>query len=238
MMLSASGENASHVARRTTSPFCAVAAMAEVSVPFPNSFMRVPLSQLISEGSKGIPRIACDCALSSVGPRDRAAPLLRCFLPHTHIQLNPGRRVFAGMGSVADPAIDAGVSQASCRFGGEQQMIDAQSRILLAVLTEIVPKGVDALLWIASAHGIGSSLSEQALIALAAPAHLWNASVDVRRRTRRNVYTIRGAAPSVTSGGVAADRAGARPLSQRHRLIKSQTQVVRRLWIPLRRCLQ
>ena len=28
-------------------------------------------------------------------------------------------------------------------------------------------------------------------------SHVWNASVDVRRRTRRNVYTIRGAAPEL-----------------------------------------
>ena len=28
-------------------------------------------------------------------------------------------------------------------------------------------------------------------------SHGWNASVDVRRRTRRNAYTIRGAAPEV-----------------------------------------
>jgi hypothetical protein len=28
-------------------------------------------------------------------------------------------------------------------------------------------------------------------------SHVWNASVDVRRRTRRNVYTVRGAAPEL-----------------------------------------
>jgi hypothetical protein len=36
-------------------------------------------------------------------------------------------------------------------------------------------------------------------------------SVDVLRRTRRNVYAIRGAAPDVTIGRPAAVRAGARP---------------------------
>src|SRR5271165_381792 len=99
----------------------------------------------------------------------RYAPQLRMgVLPLVHIQLNPGRRVVAGMGSVADPTIDAGLSQARRQFGVKQQMIDAQSRILLPMLTEIVPEGVDAFLWIASAHGIGPSLSKQALIALAA----------------------------------------------------------------------
>jgi hypothetical protein len=39
--------------------------------------------------------------------------------------------------------------------------------------------------------------------------------VDVLRRTRRNAHTIRGAAPVLTIGHPAADRAGARPY---HRL--------------------
>jgi len=47
-------------------------------------------------------------------------------------------------------------------------MIDAQSRILLPVLTEIIPEGVDTFVRIASAHGIGPSLSKQSLVALAA----------------------------------------------------------------------
>ena len=44
-------------------------------------------------------------------------------------------------------------------------------------------------------------------------SHVWNASVDVLRRTRRIVHTIRGAAPDVNIGRLAADRAGARPIS-------------------------
>ncbi len=42
-------------------------------------------------------------------------------------------------------------------------------------------------------------------------SHVWNASVDVLRRTRRNSHTIRGAAPVLTIGRPAAHRAGARP---------------------------
>ena len=70
-------------------------------------------------------------------------------------------------GLAADPAIDAGTAEPGRQFGVEQQMIDSQSRILLPVLTEIIPEGVDAFVWIASAHGIGPSLNKQALIALA-----------------------------------------------------------------------
>ena len=72
------------------------------------------------------------------------------------------------MGPVADPAIDAGIAEARRQVGAEQQMIDAQSRILLPVLTEIIPEGIDAFVWIASSHGIGPSLGKQALIAFAA----------------------------------------------------------------------
>ena len=55
---------------------------------------------------------------------------------------------------------------------------------------------------------------------LARPASpVWNASVDVLSRTRRNAYTIRGAAPDVTIGRPAAVRTGSASLpSRRHRL--------------------
>src|ERR1700692_4628779 len=75
------------------------------------------------------------------------------------------RQVYA---PVADPAIAAGTAEPRRQGGTEQQMIDAQPRILLPVLTEIIPEGVDTFVLIASAHGIGPSLSKQALIALAA----------------------------------------------------------------------
>jgi len=47
-------------------------------------------------------------------------------------------------------------------------MIDAQSRILLPMLTEIIPEGVDALIWIVRPQRIGPSLSQQPLLELAA----------------------------------------------------------------------
>src|SRR5215468_8286217 len=103
----------------------------------------------------------------SVGPLDRAGLPFRSFLLRAHIQLDPGRRVVACAGPVADPAIDAGTAESWRQFGVEQKMIDAQSRILLPVLTEIIPEGVDAFVRIASTHRIGPSLSKQSLIALA-----------------------------------------------------------------------
>jgi len=53
-------------------------------------------------------------------------------------------------------------------------------------------------------YGLPTLLHELAVLALDLP-------VDVLRRTRRNTYTIRGAAPDVTIGRPAAIRAGARP---------------------------
>jgi hypothetical protein len=55
-------------------------------------------------------------------------------------------------------------------------------------------------------------------------SHVWNASVDVLRRTRRNADTIRGAAPDVTSGRPAAVRVGARPY-QRIGIVESNRQI-------------
>jgi hypothetical protein len=40
---------------------------------------------------------------------------------------------------------------------------------------------------------------------------VWNASVEMLRRTRWNAATIGGAAPEVTIGAAEADQAGARP---------------------------
>src|SRR5271165_2492283 len=58
---------------------------------------------------------------------------------------------------------------------------------------------------------VGCSASDGRYAPARPALHVWNASVDVRRRTRPKAYTIRGAAPEVTIGRLAADRAGARP---------------------------
>jgi hypothetical protein len=50
---------------------------------------------------------------------------------------------------VADPSIDAGIAEAQRQVGAQEQMIDSQSRILLPMLTEIIPEGVDASVWVA-----------------------------------------------------------------------------------------
>jgi hypothetical protein len=57
---------------------------------------------------------------------------------------------------------------------------------------------------------------------LARPASpVWNASVDVLRRTRLNADTIKGATPDSTIGRAAAVRAGARPSYHRMPVVSS-----------------
>jgi anti-anti-sigma factor len=53
-------------------------------------------------------------------------------------------------------------------------------------------------------------------------SHLWNVSVDVLRRTRRNAHAIRGIAPDVTIGPRAAVRAGAHPYQGRGKKARVQ----------------
>jgi hypothetical protein len=66
---------------------------------------------------------------------------------------------------------------------------------------------------------MGVTLSEDLL---RARSHVWDASVDVLRRTRRNAFAIRGAAPDMTIDVLSRfDRE--RVPSHRHRLIKSSS---------------
>ena len=74
----------------------------------------------------------------------------------------------AGVLLTTHPTIDTGRLQARRKIGAEQQMVDAQPGILLPVLTEIVPEGIDRFVRNLGAQGIGPALSQQALIARAA----------------------------------------------------------------------
>src|SRR5690606_15185515 len=85
-----------------------------------------------------------------------------------HIQFDPGRRMVAGVFLIANPAIHALLFYAGRQVLAEQQVNDAQAGILLPVLTEIVPEGVNALVRVSGAQGIGPALGKQALVALAA----------------------------------------------------------------------
>ena len=86
-----------------------------------------------------------DQAVIFDGVLDRLT-VLRCqFAPSFFAPISSSIQVGAwslARGPVADPAIDAGTAESWRQFCVEQQMIDAQSRILLPVLTEIIPEKV------------------------------------------------------------------------------------------------
>lgn len=78
----------------------------------------------------------------------------------------------AGMFLIANPAIHARLFQAGRQALAEKQVIDAQAGILLPVLTEIVPEGVDALVRISGTQGIGPALTQQTLLSGCSSASL------------------------------------------------------------------
>src|SRR5687768_10037294 len=55
-------------------------------------------------------------------------------------QRDPRRRVVARLVEAAHPAIDARIVEARCELLVEQQVIDAQARVALPVVAEVVPE--------------------------------------------------------------------------------------------------
>src|SRR5947208_15360069 len=90
-------------------------------------------------------------------------------LPARPVELDPRRRVVARLGKTAHPRVHAGVHQARGELPAEQQVIDAQPRVALPVLAEVIPERVDRLVRMPRAERIDPSLLQQALVALAAP---------------------------------------------------------------------
>ncbi len=67
----------------------------------------------------------------------------------------------------ADLAIDARAHEALGDRWAEKQMIDAQSGIALPGISEVIPKGVDALVRMQLAHRIGPAPSDEASVGVA-----------------------------------------------------------------------
>src|SRR5688500_3062117 len=77
-------------------------------------------------------------------------------------QRDPGRRMIAGLGQIAHPAVDAGLAQARRQFRVEQDVVDAQPGVALPVIAEVIPEGIDALLRMLGTQGVDPALLEQA----------------------------------------------------------------------------
>src|SRR5258708_15796554 len=89
------------------------------------------------------------------------------FLPG-RVERDPGRCVVARLLESAHPGVDAGVGKARRELVAQQPVVDAQPRVALPVLPEVVPERVDRLLGALGAQRVGPSLLEEAPVALPA----------------------------------------------------------------------
>src|SRR5690606_41358214 len=85
-----------------------------------------------------------------------AAPLARLVG-----DLDPRRGVIARPRLIADPAIDIRVDEARREHSVQQQMIDAQPRVALPVVAEVLPERVDPLVRMDGGERIDPTLREQ-----------------------------------------------------------------------------
>src|SRR2546428_533818 len=111
-------------------------------------------------------RRSCKLIFASVGWVGESRAGLS--LPARPVELHPRRRVVARLGKIAHPRIHAGVYQARRELLAEQQVIDAQPRVALPVLAEVIPERVDRFVRMPRADRIDPSLLQQPLVALAA----------------------------------------------------------------------
>ena len=105
-------------------------------------------------------RLQCFRALLTVGldfegRRGEAPPGLMRQL----CQLDPGRRVVAGLLLAARPFVDAGAAQPVGGLGRAKQMVDAEARVALPAAGGIVPEGVEpVVVGVEGAQGVGPAL--------------------------------------------------------------------------------
>src|SRR5262249_7980076 len=83
------------------------------------------------------------------------------------IERDPRGRVVAGFREAAQPAVDSGVAKLRLEPGAEKHMIDAQSRVALPAIAEVIPERVDPFFGMELTQRIGPSLFEQPAVTLA-----------------------------------------------------------------------
>ena len=74
---------------------------------------------------------------------DPGGCVITCLLPATHL------------------AIHAGSHKAARDRRAEQQVVDAETGVARPGIPEVFPKGVDALVWVNGAQGVGPALRDQ-----------------------------------------------------------------------------
>src|SRR5690348_3050115 len=84
------------------------------------------------------------------------------------LDLDPGRRMVAGLVAAAIGLVDAGIEQAVGGRRREQQMVDPEAGVALPATGGIIPEGIDRAVGIAGADRIGETKAEDAAERLAA----------------------------------------------------------------------
>src|SRR5271170_2626899 len=93
-----------------------------------------------------------DPALETVRPVSAPWALLGLGWLRDH---DPGGPVVAGSFPAADFAIDACAEQACGRRRAQKQVIDAQAGISHPGISEVIPEGVDAIIWMQFTQRVG-----------------------------------------------------------------------------------
>src|SRR5688572_27941135 len=84
--------------------------------------------------------------------------------PPSIANLDPDRRMIAGLVARANVAIDAGADEPPRKRGAQQQMVDAQPGVTRERVAPVFPERKDTLVRIEAAHGIDPPLIEKRLI--------------------------------------------------------------------------
>ncbi len=79
----------------------------------------------------------------------------------SHFQLDPDRRVIAGLFPAARGPVDAGGRQLRRQRRAQQRMVDADAGVALERVPPVRPKSVDALVRVERADGVGPALPDQ-----------------------------------------------------------------------------
>src|SRR5688572_2489542 len=77
------------------------------------------------------------------------------------LQFHPGRRVIAGLFPAAGRPVDARGYQGLRQSRAEQEVVDPNAGIALEGIPPIVPEGVDSLVRMELAQGVGPALLDQ-----------------------------------------------------------------------------
>jgi hypothetical protein len=99
-----------------------------------------------------------NCRLAASLSKRSAAAIWRIPKFHSHGRIDRWRLRFAHL------TIDAGVLQAPCQSGTQQNVVETQTAVAFPTLPHVIPKRVHRFVGMERANGVGPPLREKALI--------------------------------------------------------------------------